>query len=806
MSLKDNEDLKYIKKHYGEDFAKMCRTLFPTLLEQPGFLKQLISEHVEPTKSFVRDMATFEDNKEFDYENSFKNFIYSFVDVEKEKPEITTNKTAKELLDEAGYILYPECQTEEEIQSFKKYYATGEELCTFRGGRLDYCRVWFAVKKNVDEIKRENFKAPNRQDEYGTSVISIQYTKQEPSTLSIKNRYNHAVNNPDATFSNNLDNIIPGLANAFTRDFHIIANETNAEGMEFYPYLQLSGKLYRANNEIDNVWYCSNNVIVDNFQLKRFDKTRYIVVDKYVIDKQEKTIVCYNNTKDKEKDQDEFTKTIGNIKSIQEVTNKGGRDIVITPENGEKIVIGINDNNQLISYTNHNVTKVGDNFLADSLNIEMLDMKNLTTVGDNFLENRLSYATSTPIKITSKIEYAGNNFFPNFSTEDIEIDLSHIKELGNSCFNTYIDNKGDSLSFPMLQKCGDHCFGDVLGIKTADFASLTTAGEGFFIKAPDLVSFKANNLKTLSHFSFNSAPNLEHLEIESLQHIGDSSFMHVKSLQEFIAPDLTSTDLYFLQNAESLTTVYAPKLGKLEEYSLCNVPNLQQCDLSSVQEIHNNCFKDANSLKHLDLPNATSIGNGSFVNMSNLETLNAPKATNIGYRSFLHIPKLEKLSLPRLKIVEFDCFKHCDSLKELVLPAVTLIEADSFTYCPNLEKMDIPQVKSIFENAFEQCGITELNMPYVEHMADECFSEVPNLNVVNTPWLISIGQKCFDNAPALTSFDAPDLTQAAPDFLQGATNLEEINCNIIPQHIQDSMKQHDAKEKKEQIENSDITL
>ena len=32
-----------------------------------------------------------------------------------------------------------------------KYYKKGEELCTFKGERLKTCRVWFAVKENVEE-------------------------------------------------------------------------------------------------------------------------------------------------------------------------------------------------------------------------------------------------------------------------------------------------------------------------------------------------------------------------------------------------------------------------------------------------------------------------------------------------------------------------------------------------------------------------------------------------------------------------------------------------------------------------------
>ena len=131
------------------------------------------------------------------------------------KEEVNYNvENPKDLLNKAGYILY-ECKTEEEVQSFKKYYAKGEELCTFNGNRLDSCYVYFAVKKDVDNIKREDYKEPKRQDQYGTSVVSIQFTKDDTHTLSIKNRYNHTVDNPDATFSNDLDNIIKGLTDSF---------------------------------------------------------------------------------------------------------------------------------------------------------------------------------------------------------------------------------------------------------------------------------------------------------------------------------------------------------------------------------------------------------------------------------------------------------------------------------------------------------------------------------------------------------------------------------------------------------------
>ena len=204
-----NSDLKLIKKKYGEEMSHLCRELFPVILEQEGLLSKLLLDNFEPNHFLYKDIV------ENDVVNSFKNYIYSLVDVEIEK-EVKVDKNPKELLNEAGYDLY-ECHTEEDIQKFKKYYTSREELCTFNGGRLNDCYVFFAVNKNVNQIRREDFDYPTRQDEYGTSVISIQFTRDETHTLSIKNRYNHTVDNPDATFSNNLDNIIPGLTDSFSK-------------------------------------------------------------------------------------------------------------------------------------------------------------------------------------------------------------------------------------------------------------------------------------------------------------------------------------------------------------------------------------------------------------------------------------------------------------------------------------------------------------------------------------------------------------------------------------------------------------
>ena len=39
------DDLKLIKKHYGECMMHLCRELFPTILEKEGLLFNLMSTH-----------------------------------------------------------------------------------------------------------------------------------------------------------------------------------------------------------------------------------------------------------------------------------------------------------------------------------------------------------------------------------------------------------------------------------------------------------------------------------------------------------------------------------------------------------------------------------------------------------------------------------------------------------------------------------------------------------------------------------------------------------------------------------------
>lgn len=504
-----NEDLKIIKKKYGEKMMHLCRNMFSTILEEKGLLPKLLLEHFEPSHDLYNDLEKYSSI----LFAGFEGYINSLV-VANKKEMLTTSLTPEELLDKAGYTLY-ECKTEEDIQKFKKYYAKGEELCTFRGNRLNRCYVFFAVKKDVDNIKREDYKEPFREDEYGTSVISIQFTRGSNSYLSIKNRYNHTVPNPDATFNNNLDNIIPGLSYAFQKQYGL--SYRNIDDNFYIPFYVKAkdGKYYKYNYEINNIYYCPNNIIIDNFEVKRYsdEYQRYLVVDYFVIDRQNKKIYLYDeevgtSTSSKVMDDDElyaYDEVFGDsfieyfenneIENIKISTNEdGSRSIIVSIKDKEDAIITIDKFNRIIGYKNNNITSIHNNFLLYNEIISRVEMKNVRDIGDNFLKNGHALKNL----ITPNLISVGDDFLlDNYHLEELllprlervgddflssnilvkEVILPNLKKVGNS-FLLY-NEMARVIELPLLEVVGNRFMSCAFRIDNIDMSSLREHGTNF---------------------------------------------------------------------------------------------------------------------------------------------------------------------------------------------------------------------------------------------------------------------------------------------------------------------------------------
>ena len=490
------DDLKKIKKDYGENMSHMCRELFPTILEKPGLLYHIISTHFSKSRYLYEDIMS--ESKKYE----FKNFIYflydEMVDINK---ELKDNRSVREILSEKGYTLY-ECRTNEDIRKFRKYYTDGEALCTFRDpNRINNHYIFFIVKNNVGEIKRENFQNPKREDEYSTSVLDLQFDKGTRQRVSIKSRYNHTVSNPDATHSNNLEQIAKGLTEAFERDYGFnIGNEYKVNFELDHYVLARDNKYYKYNYEINNIHCCPNNIIIDNGEIidKYTDKSRYIIIDYFIIDKQEKKIMVYDS-----RIKDSFIDGLDNIINIEVINEDKNKNIKIIQIGEREAIIKIDDLGRIIKYENNHLQECGDNFLVWNKKLQELNLSKLQKCGDYFL-------------------YYNNTLQ--------ELNLPQLQSCGN-CF--LHDNKAlKKLNLLQLQSCGYNFLGYNNTLQELNLPQLQSCGDNFLVWNKKLQELNLPKLQSCGYNFLGYNNTLQKLNLPQLKKSGERYLFSISILKK----------------------------------------------------------------------------------------------------------------------------------------------------------------------------------------------------------------------------------------------------------------------------------
>lgn len=559
-----NKDLKYIKKKYGEKMMHYCRECFPTILNVPGKLVEILNTHFYCVKD-----SLYNDIKENHKESEFNDFVYSNAGLKNEYDIRDVSKTPKELLDDAGYDLF-ECKTVEEVNSFKKYFILGEQLCTFLdpASRLENKYVFFAVKKNILDIKREDFLIPDRQDEYGTSVISIQFTRDKNNHLSIKNRYNEVVNNPDSTFDNNLDNIIPGLTMSFYKAYGI--REIYDENSEFQMenYISIDGEYYKYNYKLNDIYYCTNNIIALNGKVIKYDPEKYIIMDYFIIDLVNKKVDVFDN-----KLRDSFSEVIGKIKNIEIVRGEKDKKVYITNEEDNIFELTLSFDNKLIGIKNNLIDKLPNRFLISGQYLKNMEFSNVREIGNDVL-----YAnTDLEYFNLSKAEVIGNYFLAS-NIKLTNIDLNKTIMIGDDFLKRNIIV--ESINFDSLQRVGNSFMFSNKGLSSIVIPNLSYTGKCFF-KSNDKVLFASfPSLQETGDFFMNDAKNLRMFEADNLRVSGDMFLMANKELDYISLPNLIKTGKLFLAANQIIMSVNLPNLSYLPKYFLRNAGGLESITLA----------------------------------------------------------------------------------------------------------------------------------------------------------------------------------------------------------------------------------
>ncbi len=462
-----NNDLKQIRKKYGERMMHLCRTLFPTILLTPGLLPSILEKTIAPTSSIAEDI------EENGLENEFISFINSFVERKRVLEDNTL--TPFEIMRLEGYTLF-ECHTEAEIQSYRKYYRENELICTIKKkNRLKRNRVFFAVKDNADEIKRSSI--PSREDEYGRSVISIQFSRGSFNDVIIVCRYNHTVNDPDCTFGNDLERIHPGLTKSFERYYGLniqkpVGNVEFLDRLLFYVKAN-NGKYYRYNCDYDEVYYCDNNIIIDHgIVIDKYakNKERYILMDYYILDLQEKKISIYDRFIG-----DSFVDSINDLGPIEkiDVINDGEYRIVkIICKNNNKCQIRLDKSNKIVGYINNDIEEIKDNFMPFSLALTSIELQKVKKINNGFL----SYCHNIKeIKIPNIVEI-GDGFMKS-AFEIVKLNLPKLKRIGNDFMVGNVALR--EFIAPNLEEVGSRFLISNNSLAVVSFPKLRITSEGF---------------------------------------------------------------------------------------------------------------------------------------------------------------------------------------------------------------------------------------------------------------------------------------------------------------------------------------
>jgi hypothetical protein len=320
-----------------------------------------------------------------------------------------------ELLNEAGYDAFV-VTNEEQKNSIKKYYRPGEEICTFRDpDRHKNYYIIHAVKRGANKIKPSDH--PQREDEYGTSVISIQIAKSG-GFISIKNRYNHTISDPDATFNNNPDNIIPGLSESLKRYFFVDFNTSKNPLPD--NFRMVNDRFVRYNYEIDNVYF-GPDYYFSGSDITKLDNTHQIMMDYMILDLKTKTFSSPVYLKEYET-YNIFKDAFDGKNNIKITTNKIDKTTTIATPDGNTVVV---KDGKIIKLSLPNVEYIGRYFLYSNQSLISVNLANVKKIDDNFIPNNQILSSFYAPKLKS----TGKDFL-TCNTGLTELNLPEVTDIG----------------------------------------------------------------------------------------------------------------------------------------------------------------------------------------------------------------------------------------------------------------------------------------------------------------------------------------------------------------------------------------
>ena len=417
MTTQDMKVYKKIKKHNGERVANVIRDAGLLYLPDIESLLEFAGNDPEQIKMLL---PTIEEKY-----NIKSKLIYS-------------DKNPFRLLDAAGYDSFYVTSFEQQ-NSIEKYFRDDEKLCTFHDStRFRDNYMIHAIKRGADKIKPAD--NPKREDEYGTSVISIQINKRT-GYLSIKNRYNHTVSCPDATFYNNPDNIIPGLTLSLANYFGVILNFVGTPDH----FTMLNGKIMKYQHEIHGHLY-GVNWWTTRHRVNTINTDYEIMFDCMVLDLRNGEIRSdvFSNSR------------VFNI--LQSLFKNGKIQVQINKKNKKQRLLSVNGQHiatledcHIVELTLPGVKKIESDFGYSLLRLREVNLPDTETIEDSFFSKTDSSFTLETVNIPKAKHIKGSFLFG--CTRVTTLNAPMVESIGVQALQ--YNNVLTHLYMPNLTRLGD---------------------------------------------------------------------------------------------------------------------------------------------------------------------------------------------------------------------------------------------------------------------------------------------------------------------------------------------------------------
>lgn len=556
---------------------------------------------------------------------------------------VETGKSPFELLKEAGYEAFYADSLEKQNQ-IEPYYAENEALCTFMDkSRYIRYHIIHAIKEGAEKLKRSDFKGKEkREDAYATSVLSIQILK-EGGFISIKNRYNHGVDNSDNTFNSNPDNIIKGLSLSLKRHFNVDFSSQEKDLPIGYQYID--GKIYQIHTERDHIYF-GDRFYIQNGVVHFLDKDFEMVVDDFIIDLKRRKVY--------------YPEATGPLNRVGQISQEQSNlHLLIEDEIKDKVV---------------RVSKSGDEkaFFAN---------------GNLILKVKGNQLTHLYLPTSKRQAISLFNFHPTIEVFE-SVFVSEIQ--GTSFYHCPCLKE---VKMPLVKEVLEMFMVNNKALVEVDFPSLEKMGKNAFIQLPSISKLVFFSLKEVGPYCLRELNGLTKLSAPQLEKVGLNSLQRLLSISTLELASLKICDNGAISSCPQLKEIKLQKLQSVADYCVCDVPKLEVLNMPLLEKVGDFSLRHL-GLKSLLLTTLKEVGHECFHCNKKLRKSAFPNLEKTGAGFLSNCPCLMEVEVPNLKVFQTDIFKKSNNLKVIKADSLTQISKYAgLKYLPSLMCLYAPNLE-----------------------------------------------------------------------------------------------------------------